>query len=103
MFSSSHSDGEVFFSFRFFLLDLSCSFRALSLSALISLGTSGKTLLHCVWWCVCACVSLIDVAVQKNNRTKVVLLTLSFRKLLGWEGTAKNISLHLNVFYLAPL
>lgn len=28
--------------------------------------------------CMCVCVSLIDAAVHKNNRTRVVLLTLSF-------------------------
>lgn len=103
MFSSSYSDGEVFFSFRFFFYWVSpVLLEPCHYLLLFPLAPVGR---HYFIVCggVCVCVSLVDVAVQKNNRTKVVLLTLSFRKLLGWEGTAKNTSLHLNVFYLAPL
>lgn len=56
--------GGFFFSFSFLwsVSSASCSLRAFELSAVISPGTTGKTLLHCV--------SLIEAAVPKNNRTR---------------------------------
>lgn len=67
MFPSHKDDGAGFvFSVSHFLLSVSStsfSLRAFELSAVISPGTAGKTLLHCV--------SLIEAAVPKNNRTRI--------------------------------
>lgn len=96
MFPSHEDDGAGFFFFQFhiFLLSVSsasCSLRAFELFAVISTGTTGKTLLHCV--------SLIKAAVPKNNRTRTESKLMNS---WSWKGTDKKMSLHLKVFSMAP-
>lgn len=83
-----------FFSVSHFLLSVSsasCSLRAFELSAVISPGTTGKTLLHCV--------SLIEAAVPKNNRTRIESKLMNS---WSWKGIDKKMSLHLKVSSVAP-
>lgn len=95
MFPSHEDDGAgFFFSVSHFLLSVSsasCSLRAFELSAVISPGTTGKTLLHCV--------SLIEAAVPKNNRTRIESKLMNS---WSWKGIDKKMSLHLKVSSVAP-